>query len=40
MIKHFEMMKKIQMKIGEIRPADGIEENPWLDVVVKELNEM
>jgi hypothetical protein len=40
MINYFEFMKMIQDKIGEIRAADGIEEEPWLATVISNLNEM
>jgi hypothetical protein len=40
MINYFEFMRMIQDKIGEIRAADGIEEQPWLTIVISKLNEM
>ena len=33
-------MKRIQVKIGEIKAADKIEEGPWWNTMVKELNEI
>lgn len=33
-------MKRIEEKIGEIKAADQIQEGPWLDIVMKELNEI
>jgi hypothetical protein len=33
-------MKMIQDKIGKIRAADGIEEEPWLTTVISNLNVM
>ena len=42
-VKHayyFEFMRMIQNEIDEIRAADGIEEQPWLTIVISKLNEM
>ena len=33
-------MRRIEEKLGEIRAADRIQEGPWLDVVMKERNEI
>lgn len=33
-------MKRIEEKIGEIKAADQIQEDRWLDIFMKELNEI
>ena len=33
-------MKQIQDKLGQIKAADRIQEDPWFDVVVRELNDL
>jgi len=33
-------MKRIEEKIGEIKAADRIQEDPWFGTVIKELNEI
>lgn len=38
MIPYFESMEKIQVTLGETESADGIEEESWLDTVVKTLD--
>jgi hypothetical protein len=40
MINYFEFMKMMQEKIGEIKAADGIDEQPWLSIVISKLDEM
>jgi hypothetical protein len=36
--RHF--IKRIGDKIGEAKTADRIEEIPWLNIVIKELNDI
>lgn len=33
-------MKRIEEKLGEIKAADRIHDKPWLEIVMKELNEI
>ena len=37
---HRGYMKRVQEKLGEAKAADGIREDLWLNIVVKELNEI
>ena len=39
-MNHSAYMRKIEEKLGEIRAADGIQEGPWLDTVMKGLSEL
>jgi hypothetical protein len=40
MIDYITFMQRIQQRIRETGSADGIQENTWRDVVLKELNEI
>ena len=33
-------MKRIESALGKIKAAEGVQENPWQEVVVRELNEI
>ncbi|MCX5886670.1 MAG: hypothetical protein NT096_12310 [Proteobacteria bacterium] len=35
-----DYMKRIQEKLGESKAPDRIQEAPWLDIVIKELNDI
>lgn len=39
-MNHRNYMRRIEEKIGQIRAADGIQEGPWLDTVMRGLSEI
>ena len=39
-MNYIEYMRIIENKLGEIKAADRIEEGPWYDVVIRELNKL
>jgi hypothetical protein len=39
-MNHREYMRRIEGALGQIKAADRIQEGPWFDVVVKQLNDL